>query len=80
MKKAACPKCREAGGDRSGDNMIVFPEGNTYCHKCGHKGWDKGGESPVTRSYSKLTVEQIQTYPIGCDPYRKLHEDIPELF
>ena len=38
-----CPRCRERGNDRSGDNLIVFPDGNKRCFACGYyvpiKGW-----------------------------------------
>ncbi len=35
--KQPCPKCREAGNDRSGDNLVVYPEGRgAHCFACGY--------------------------------------------
>jgi twinkle protein len=30
----ACPQCRERGGDRTGNHLIVFDDGNKYCNRC----------------------------------------------
>lgn len=32
-----CPKCRERGADRSGDNLIIFPDGGKCCFACGYR-------------------------------------------
>ena len=32
-----CPKCREYGRDRSGNNMYVYEDGHSYCFSCGFK-------------------------------------------
>jgi len=38
LRNDPCPKCRENGGDRRGDNLGVFSDGHLYCWKCGfHK-------------------------------------------
>jgi hypothetical protein len=35
----ACPECRKAGRDRTGDNLAVYPDGSMYCFNCGyHRG------------------------------------------
>ncbi len=34
--KGPCPKCREAGRDRHGDNLITYPDGGYHCFSCGH--------------------------------------------
>lgn len=31
-----CPKCRENGKDRRGDNLHVYPDGSSYCFACGY--------------------------------------------
>lgn len=41
--KEACPSCRASGGDRSGDNLIRYEDGSTYCFACGHS--ERGTES-----------------------------------
>lgn len=33
--KIPCPKCRENGKDRSGDNLNQFADGGAYCFACG---------------------------------------------
>lgn len=36
VRHEACPKCRELGNDRSGNNLGVYSDGHTYCFRCGH--------------------------------------------
>lgn len=36
IRKEQCPKCRELGNDRSGDNLAVYSDGHTFCFACGH--------------------------------------------
>ena len=31
-----CPQCESEGRDRSGDNLVVYADGSTYCFACGH--------------------------------------------
>lgn len=31
-----CPKCRESGRDRRGDNLGRYPDGSGHCFSCGH--------------------------------------------
>lgn len=31
-----CPKCREIGHDRAGDNLAVYSDGSKYCFRCGY--------------------------------------------
>ena len=35
IKNAACPKCREEGKDRHGDNLATYSDGSSYCWSCG---------------------------------------------
>lgn len=32
---AACPKCREKGQDRKGDNLALYSDGHKHCFACG---------------------------------------------
>ena len=34
--KSACPKCRESGNDRSGDNLVSYDDGHKYCYACNY--------------------------------------------
>lgn len=36
IKRDACPVCRSNGLDRSGDNLIMFPNGSAHCYSCGY--------------------------------------------
>jgi len=36
IRKEPCPKCRELGNDRSGDNLAVYSDGHEYCFRCGY--------------------------------------------
>jgi len=36
IRKEPCPKCRELGNDRSGDNLAVYNDGHEYCFRCGY--------------------------------------------
>jgi len=32
----ACPRCRNNGHDRSGDNLAVYSDGHKHCFRCGY--------------------------------------------
>lgn len=32
-----CPQCRANGGDRTGNHLILYSNGNKYCNRCGYK-------------------------------------------
>jgi twinkle protein len=44
VDKTVCPSCREHGGDKSGDNLVIFADGGTWCFAC-NKG--SGGAQPL---------------------------------
>lgn len=31
VSREACPKCRDAGGDYKGDNLVVYSNGGKHC-------------------------------------------------
>ena len=86
MTTAACPKCREEGRDRSGDNLFIFPEGNTFCHACGYKGTvgdEMEEDLHVTtekKRASALSVEDILELPIGTIPARVIDESVAQTY
>ena len=53
-----CPACRNAGGDRSGDNLAVYSDGHGYCNACEHY---ENSSSPVNQSYEEDSVMQTIT-------------------
>lgn len=36
VKQEACPRCRERGQDRRGDNLAVYADGGEHCFSCGY--------------------------------------------
>lgn len=36
VRKEPCPKCREMGGDKSGDNLVIYEDESSYCFACGY--------------------------------------------
>jgi len=34
--RSSCPKCRERGKDRAGDNLAIYPDGGSHCFSCGY--------------------------------------------
>jgi len=31
-----CPKCRESGGDRAGNHLMLFADGGAFCNRCNY--------------------------------------------
>jgi twinkle protein len=88
--KTACPECRASGRDRSGDNMTVFDEGNTYCHACGYKGRIEE-ETIITDSATAVgesetvvgewfTLDSIEDLPIGSNPARGISKSVAQTY
>lgn len=46
MHREPCPKCREAGNDTAGDNLVVYDENNFHCFACGYNS-GKSKKKPV---------------------------------
>lgn len=36
VRKEPCPKCREMGRDKSGDNLVIYEDESAYCFACSH--------------------------------------------
>lgn len=36
LTRIPCPKCRQVGRDRSGDNLAIYADGHKYCYSCGY--------------------------------------------
>lgn len=41
----ACPKCREAGGDRAGNNLVIYEDGGAHCFACKYHVFPSGNAS-----------------------------------
>jgi len=87
--KHPCPKCREKGNDRSGDNLIEFDDGGRHCFACGFviysKAWRNGKkeqeeeETLMERTSKKIITkaenEELKSKTGVCD-YRGVRADI----
>lgn len=55
LEKKPCPQCRKQGGDTSGDNLVVYPEGcGAHCFACGYHEHGKSGGGKATKTGAKL--------------------------
>ena len=36
VSRTPCPKCREAGNDTQGNNLINHDDGHSYCYACNY--------------------------------------------
>lgn len=59
---APCPQCRKGGRDSSGNHLMLFEDGGSYCNRCGYKGQQNEKQSsrgdpvgPVKDKVSKIT-------------------------
>lgn len=63
----ACPKCREQGKDRFGDNLYCYSDGHDYCFSCGY--WkdasikDKLLGASQTSKHTLLPSDTIREIP-----------------
>lgn len=46
-KNEPCPKCRERGRDRRGDNLVRYSDSGAHCFSCGHHEHPKGIQPKV---------------------------------
>lgn len=74
VRKEPCHICRGMGNDAAGDNLKIYEDGHGYCFAC--KTSTRGGDKPVARS--KLTIAQVQEYPIGGDPDKLISLELLE--
>lgn len=55
----ACPACRERGGDRTGNHLMLFEDGGAFCNRCGY-GEGKGTfTKPKVRFNNEWTPELL---------------------
>ena len=69
-----CPRCRENGGDKTGNHLIHFKDGGKHCTRCGHT--EINGEARVLdegeADLDIKTVEDVQKLPFFGLPHRKI--------
>lgn len=79
----ACPECRARGGDKTGNHLIIFKDGNKKCRKCSY--FEKGGApviAPEERemSHSKMTVNLVANLPIKEMKARGIKKEVAEYY
>ena len=86
LKKIPCPKCREEGGDRKGDNLALYRENDGRV-----KGYCWGGhadlgyvEEEEVKGYQKQVVEDfdevVGDLPHGTHRGRKVSDEVAKFF
>jgi hypothetical protein len=53
LRNETCPRCRERGADRSGNNLGVFSDSHTFCWACGYG--DGASDSSRIRRFHEQT-------------------------
>lgn len=67
-----CPQCRANGGDRTGNHLILYSNGNKYCNRCGYKEIAGcSGASKVNKKIAEGNIEHLPTLD-----WRGVDEDI----
>lgn len=78
---ARCPSCTEAGGDKTGNHLILFKDGGAFCNRCGHKdNWKDSDIKPSERHEStdeelKQTLEEFESCDITEYTDRKIKKE-----
>jgi len=76
-----CPQCRERGGDKTGNHLILFDDGNKYCNRCHYF---VSADGTLTRERDDddmhLTFEQAQDLPVFGIPHKGIKEKACEHF
>jgi len=74
-----CPQCRERGGDKTGNHLIAFDDGNKYCNRC-HYFVSANGTQTLTRERDEedmtanLTFKEVGELPHFALPSKKITE------
>ena len=71
-----CPKCRENGKDRKGNNLVQFNDGHTHCFACGYQ--EQNGSTTVVKTQPKIGLEMTGT--VGPIKDRRISENIVAKF
>lgn len=54
----ACPSCRKAGGDSTGNHLILFEDGGAFCNRCGFQSNWKEKDIPFNEKKG-ITDEEL---------------------
>lgn len=81
LYNAPCPKCRELGNDKAGDNLAVYSDGHKFCYACRYycdatlhdKICSHEHVKPIQRSLHLPDDANID-YPVFCVDWIKKYE------
>lgn len=74
LRHEQCPKCREVGNDRSGDNLAVYSDGHQYCFKCGYISGNRSITKPIVRIEKEIILPSDITTDIPSEPLQWLQQ------
>ena len=80
-----CPQCRERGGDKTGNHLLCFDDGNKYCNRCNYF-VTADGNATLTRERddedmnAKLTFKEVAELPTCAIPAKKIKAETAEHF
>lgn len=87
-----CPSCREAGGDTTGNHLILFEDGGATCNRC-HYTVRPNADDTDALSLSKLAeqmetnavesvldIQSFRAYPILGIPSRGIKQETAETY
>lgn len=64
IRHEACPKCRERGKDKAGDNLGVYENG-AFCYACGHREVRHDSEKPPNEESKVRTIKELSIYTMS---------------
>lgn len=72
----ACPKCREKGGDKTGNHLMLFADGGAYCNRCGFtaKDYDPDGDVVVPHRSRSVSSNSVDVTVIGTLPTSQIND------
>lgn len=68
----ACPSCREQGGDKSGNHLMIFEDGGKYCNRC------KYSERPNQEEEEPMVATDVDN--LGYHDYRGIKARYMEMY
>lgn len=79
ISREACPKCREAGHDRSGDNLCVYDNGSKHCHACGYD-VQPGRRYEREELTGRMRANEVEQLPHAALELRGIRADIAQKY
>lgn len=82
----ACPQCREQGGDRTGNHLLLFEDGGGFCNRCGyvHRSTDAPlTPNPVVTKSAEEIAEEMRSaseLEVMGIPKRSIDLDVSQRF